>query len=175
MLIGFSANLQRPSKTRALVRAIMEPLGERFGPAYQFDLADTARDFGGALTAGELKGEAAAILVAIEKADALVVASPVYKGSYTGLFKHVFDLLGPDALYGKPMIVAATGGGPRHALVVEHQMRPLFGFFRAMVMPTAVYASDGDFAEGKLVDATVRTRIADAAVELSDSRAAFTS
>lgn len=170
MLIGFSANLQRPSKTRALVEAIMAPLGERFGPVQQFDLAETARAFGGALWASELTGKAAAMLAAIEKADALVVASPVFKGSYTGLFKHVFDLLGPDALYGKPIIVAASGGGSRHALVVEHQMRPLFGFFRAQVMPTAIYACDGDFVDCVLVDPMVRSRIADAAGELIGTR-----
>jgi FMN reductase len=174
MLIGFSANLQRPSKTRALVAEIVERLGDRFGPASLHDLSETARMFGGALQASELTGEAARILGAIEQADALIVASPVHKGSYTGLFKHVFDLVRPDALYGKPVIVAATGGGPRHALVVEHQMRPLFGFFRAQVMPTAVYACDADFSDGKLVDRLVKERVADAAAELGDSRAALT-
>lgn len=173
MLIGFSANIQRPSKTRALVEEILVSLGGGFGPADLHDLSDTARAFGGALHAGELTGEAADMLAAIEKADALVVASPVYKGSYTGLFKHVFDLVRPDALYGKPVIVAATGGGPRHALVVEHQMRPLFGFFRARVMPTAIYACEADFSDGKPVDTTVKARIAEAASELLERRPAF--
>ncbi len=83
-------------------------------------------------------------------ADILVVASPTFKGSYTGLFKHVFDLLDPSSLRGKPVILAATGGGERHSLMVEHQLRPLFGFFEALAMPTAIYASDKDFADGAL-------------------------
>ena len=78
-------------------------------------------------------------------ADALIVGSPVYKGSYTGLFKHLFDFVEPEALAGKPVILTATGGGPRHALVVEHSLRPLFGFFTALTIPTAIYASDQDF------------------------------
>lgn len=172
MLIGFSANLQQPSKTRVLVEEIVQAVGDGFGPASLYDLSNMARDFGGALYARELSGEAARALAAIENADALVVASPIFKGAYTGLFKHVFDLVRPEALYGKPVIVAATGGGLRHALVVEHQMRPLFGFFRARVMPTAVYASDADFMDGRLIDEGVRSRAADAAAELVASRIA---
>ena len=92
-------------------------------------------------------------------ADVLVVGSPTFKGSYTGLFKHFFDLLDPSSLRGKPVILAATGGGERHSLIVEHQLRPLFGFFEALTMPTAIYASDKDFADGVLVsEADPRSR-----------------
>ena len=69
-------------------------------------------------------------------ADALVLASPVYKGSYCGLFKHLLDLLDPLSLAGKPVLLGATGGGPRHALVIEHQLRPLLGFFEAQTLAT---------------------------------------
>lgn len=84
----------------------------------------------------------------IIEADALVVGSPTYKGSYTGLFKHVIDLLDPADLRGKPIVLTATGGGDRHSLVVEHQLRPLFAFFEAFVTPTAIYASGRDFIDG---------------------------
>ena len=62
----------------------------------------------------------------------------------------------------------ATGGGPRHALVVEHALRPLFGFFSAHTIPSAVYGSDGDFRDGVLVDPGVKARIADAASQLAE-------
>lgn len=81
----------------------------------------------------------------IEQADLLVAVTPVYKGSYTGHFKHLFDLVDPDALVGTPVALGAAGGGERHALMVEHQLRPLFGFFRAQTLPTAVYASEAGF------------------------------
>lgn len=71
-------------------------------------------------------------------ARARLVGSPVYKGAYTGLFKHLFDLVAPAALKGKPVAIGATGGGARHALVVEHAFRPLFGFFGALALPTAI-------------------------------------
>ena len=61
-----------------------------------------------------------------------------------------------------------SGGGPRHALVVEHSLRPLFGFFSAHTIPSAVYGSDADFRDGVLVDDGVKARIADAASQLAD-------
>ena len=107
---------------------------------------------------GELDPAARNLVERLAAADVLVVGSPTYKGSYTGLFKHFFDLLDPSALRGKPVILAATGGGERHSLIVEHQLRPLFGFFEALTMPTAIYASDRDFSDGALVSEAIFAR-----------------
>jgi len=92
-------------------------------------------------------------------ADALVLGSPVYKGSYGGLFKHFLDLLDPFSLVGKPVLLIATGGGPRHALVVEHQLRPLLGFFEAQTLATGIYASDQDFRDGTLASELLLERL----------------
>jgi FMN reductase len=70
-------------------------------------------------------------------------------------------------LAGRPVILTATGGGRRHALVVEHQLRPLFGFFSALTVPTSIYASDEDFENGKLSDPVTLARIEQAAAELA--------
>jgi FMN reductase len=101
-------------------------------------------------------------LRAIESADLIVAATPVYKGSYTGLFKHLFDLLDPDALVGRPVLLAANGGSDRHALVVDHQVRPLFAFFRALTLPSAVYASENDFDGYTLRSGALLARIDEA-------------
>ena len=133
-----------------------------------FDMVDAGTGLGAAWSRDLLPLPARRIVEAIEGADALIVGSPVYKGAYTGLFKHLFDFVDPAALVGKPVILSATGGGPRHALVVEHSLRPLFGFFSAHTIPSAVYGSDADFRDGVLVDDGVKARIADAASQLAD-------
>ena len=89
-------------------------------------------------------------LLAVEQADVLVVSTPVYRGSYTGLFKHFFDFIHQDALVDTPILLAATGGSERHALVIDHQLRPLFSFFQARTLPLGVYATDRDFADGRV-------------------------
>lgn len=82
-------------------------------------------------------------------ADALIVVTPVFSASYSGLFKSFFDVLDKDALAGKPVLIAATGGSARHSLVLDHALRPLFSYLRAVVVPTGVYAASEDWgAEG---------------------------
>ncbi|MCJ2014815.1 FMN reductase [Methylobacterium sp. J-076] len=168
-LVGLSANVQRPSKTRTLVETIVREAGARGAvEARVFDFVDAGPGLGAAWTRDQLPLPARRLIEAIEAADGLVVGSPVYKGSYTGLFKHLFDLVDPQALAGKPVAIAATGGGPRHALVVEHSFRPLFGFFGALQVPVSVYASDAEFTDGALTDGGVRERAALAGGFLAD-------
>jgi FMN reductase len=133
-----------------------------------FDFVDAGPGLGAAWTRDQLSLPARRLVEAIEEADGLVVGSPVYKGSYTGLFKHLFDLVDPAALAGKPVAIAATGGGARHALVVEHSFRPLFGFFGALQVPVTVYASDSEFTDGALTDQGVRERVGLAGSLLAD-------
>lgn len=100
-------------------------------------------------------------LALVAAADAYLIASPVYRASYTGALKNFFDLVpndpqGADPLRGKAVGLLATGGSDHHYLVIEHQLRPLFGFFGAQTLGRAVYASSKDFnaakqAEGKVV------------------------
>jgi len=168
-IVGFTANLQRPSKTRALAESLAEAVGTHLRAEIRlFDMVDAGPGLGAAWSRDLLPLPARRIVEAIEGADALIVGSPVYKGAYTGLFKHLFDFVDPAALVGKPVILSATGGGPRHALVVEHSLRPLFGFFSAHTIPSAVYGSDADFRDGVLVDPGVKARIQDAAGQLAD-------
>jgi FMN reductase len=74
------------------------------------------------------------------------------------LFKHLFDFIDPAALVSRPVVLTATGGGQKHALVVEHQLLPPFGFFTALALPIAISASDGDFVDYQLTNPTVINR-----------------
>jgi FMN reductase len=159
-IVGVSGSLREPSKTTALVRALIDDAAGR-GPAETrlIEVASLGPAFAGALRREDAGPEVEEALRAIEDADLLIVASPVYRASFTGLFKHLFDFVGQYALVGTPVLLAATGGGERHALILEHQLRPLFGFFQALTLPLGVYASDADFDGYELVSADVRGRI----------------
>jgi len=166
-VVGFSGNITRPSKTRGFVEHVVRDVATTYGlAASTHDVIDLGASFPVATSLRDLDAKARQILDAIVEADVLVVGSPTYKGSYSGLFKHFFDLLDPAALRRKPILLTATGGGERHALIVEHQLRPLFGFFEALTLPTAIYATDRDFADGVLVSETIRQRAAQAVDEL---------
>jgi len=87
------------------------------------------------------------ILDAICNADALIVGTPIYRGSYTGILKNIFDMLPNDALRGKPVGLIGTGGTDHHFLAVEHELKPLFGFFDALIVPGYAYAKNDDYSE----------------------------
>ncbi len=93
----------------------------------------------------------------------MIVVSPVYAASYSGLFKMFVDVLEPDVLDGTPVLVAATAGTARHSLVLDHALRPLFNHQRAVVVPTGVFAATDDFG----TDADLSGRVAQAAAELA--------
>jgi len=163
-VVAVSGSLHEPSKTTALVRAIAAAVAERAAVEIEvIELTDIGPSLAGTLRRDHLPANVEEKLLAIEAADLLIVGSPVYRASFTGLFKHLFDFVGQYELVGKPVLLAATGGGERHALIIEHQLRPLFAFFQALTLPLGVYASDTDFDGYVIASDVLHSRIALAA------------
>lgn len=96
-------------------------------------------------------------------ADGLIAVTPVFRGSYSGLFKTFFDVLEPEAMEAKPVLLGATAGTARHSLVLEHAMRPLFSYLRAVIVPTAVFAAPEDWAGADAAGRSLADRISRAA------------
>ncbi|WP_343598404.1 FMN reductase [Acinetobacter sp.] len=145
-IVAVSGGLNHPSKTEALVQAIIDELGEATPIKVHFiQFSEIGTLLGGAIYRHQLPQRVQDDLAAVEAADALIVGTPVYRASFTGLFKHFFDFVEQTALVDVPVLLAASGGSDRHALVLEHQLRPLFSFFQAQTLPIGVYATDRDF------------------------------
>jgi FMN reductase len=169
-VVVLTAGLSQPSSTRLL--------GDRLGAAVEavlagrgtevdlqvVELREHARDLTNHLLTGFASGELAAVIERVQRADALVVVTPIFSASYSGLFKMFFDVLPAESLAGTPTLIAATAGTARHSLALEHALRPLFAYLRAVVVPTAVFAATEDWADGGALD----DRIGRAAGELAD-------
>jgi FMN reductase len=167
-VLALSGNVKRPSRTAALVSVLVKRLSERFAVEVDsIELIDAAPVLFKALRADQLDEAGRAIVDAVEAADILVVGSPVYRASYTGALKHLFDLVDYRALAGKRVLLVATGGTPLHGLMTEHQFRPLFGFFNTITVPTAIYATESDFIGHELASDAVSDRIDRALAELA--------
>ncbi|MFE9932666.1 CE1759 family FMN reductase [Streptomyces sp. NPDC005533] len=162
-LIVVSAGLGSPSSTRLLAdRLTAATLRHTDAEPEVIELRELATEIAQHLVTGFPPARLATALDAVAAADALIAVTPVFAASYSGLFKSFFDLLHKDALTGTPVLVAATGGTPRHSLVTEHALRPLFTHLRALVLPTAVYAASQDWGQEGLAQ-----RIARAGAELA--------
>ncbi|MGE8237031.1 MAG: FMN reductase [Stenotrophomonas indicatrix] len=158
-LVG-SPTSSATSRTLLLVRHLLEELRERVNISVELvELAPIARSLGQALQRSEVEPQVERALATIESAQLLVAAAPVYRGSYPGLFKHLIDFIGLDALVDTPVLLAATGGSERHALVIDHQLRPLFSFLQAHTLPIGVYATPADFDGDRINSAALQARI----------------
>ena len=174
-----TAGLSTPSSTRLLAdrltAAAVDALGRRGVTATVevVELREHARDLADNLLTGFPNDALRAAVDTVAGADGLIAVTPIFSGSYSGLFKTFFDVLDKDALTGTPVLMGATAGTARHSLALEHALRPLFSYLRAVVVPTAVFASTDDWAghgDSALRDRS--TRAADELAELVASRPA---
>jgi FMN reductase len=159
-VVALSGSLTQPSRTRHLVSLIGQELASRSGSTLALiDIAELAPVLAGVVSFNNLPAPIQQAFELLKAADAVVIGSPVYKASYSGLLKHFLDLADPALLRGKVAILAATGGSDRHALVIDHQLRPLASFFEMNTAPAGVYARDTEFVNYQLNSEAAQSRI----------------
>lgn len=147
-IVGISGHLSTPSRTAWLANHLVEAVAQATGGSGRtYGVIEDAVDLGRTFERKMAPPVLEALLRDIELCDVLVAVTPVYKGSYAGLFKHLIDLVDMKALADRPVIVAATGYSERHAAVIDYHLRPLFTFFGAHVMAAGIYAGKSDIDE----------------------------
>jgi FMN reductase len=167
-LVVVSAGVSDPSSTRLLAdrigQKVVDILRESGVEATvsAIDVGPIAVDIAQSIVAGFPRPKVQEAIERLAAADAIIASTPVYKAGISGLFKSFADLIDNDLLIAKPVVLAATGGTARHAMVVDEQMRPLFAFLHAIPVPTSLYAAPEDWGSANL-----GTRIARAATELA--------
>ena len=171
-LVVVTAGLSQPSSTRILADQLAAASAAALragGVAVDvevIELRDLAHAVTDNLLTGFPSGPLADAVASVAAADAVIAVTPVFSASYSGLFKSFFDVLDNEALVDKPVLIAATGGTARHSLALDHAVRPMVAYLRAVPVPTAVFAAPedwgGDESEGQL-----RGRINRAAGELA--------
>ena len=168
-----SGGLAQPSSTRLLADRLAMAADQALAELDVeteidvLDLRDHARDLSNMLVTGFADERLGAAIKAVVEADGLITVTPIFNASYSGLFKIFFDILEHGALAGKPVLIAATAGSPRHSLALEHAVRPLFSYMRALVVPTAVFAASEDWGSGTSAEQVLSERIDRGAAELA--------
>jgi MsuE subfamily FMN reductase len=164
-LLGINGSLTPPPSRTSSTLHVALAGARAYDPNVEtevLELRDFSLEFCDGRSPESYNSDTRRALALVEEADAYLVATPIYRGSYTGALKNFFDLVpndpnGHDPLRGKVVGLLATGGSDHHYLILEHQLRPLFGFFGAYTPPRAIYASAKDFdgqkqVQGKLVE-----------------------
>ena len=168
------AGMGQPSSSRLLAErlatATQDALLERGGESAVtvVDVREHAHALADMLLTGFATGRLREVLDEVAAADAVIAVTPVFQASYSGLFKLFFDVLEEGSLRGTPVLLAATAGTARHSLVIEHALRPMFAYLKAVTVPTGVFAAAEDWGAAGAVDAGLSGRITVAAAELAD-------
>ncbi|MFF2621599.1 CE1759 family FMN reductase [Oerskovia jenensis] len=150
-VVAVTGGVSFPSTTRALTDLLLDKTVARLSAAgvqvdaRTIEIRDHAQDVATATVIGMRSEELELALKTVEQADLLIVATPVFRGSYSGIFKSFFDLVDSLAMTDKPVLLAATGGTARHTLVIDQALRPLFAFMGDLIVPTGVFASKEDW------------------------------
>ena len=153
-------SLQRPSRTLVLCEVLLAKIGEkRTIVPHMVEISQIGRQLGACLQRKELPEEILLHLTAVETADVVIAASPVYSATYSGMFKHFVDFMGMDSLAGTPTFLAATGGSPLHGLMIDQQMRPLFAMKQALTLPLGIFATEADFLGYEICSEALEKRI----------------
>jgi FMN reductase len=150
-----------PGRLNAAVTTAVEHASARPGvSASVLNLADHRVSFADGRPLEKFHDDTAAVVSRLGAADVVLLASPVYRGTYTGALKNFLDLAPVDALRGKPVGIVAMGATLHHYLGVDWQLRAVLGWFGAHVTPTSVYLDSSHFRDGKLVDAASTVALA---------------
>jgi FMN reductase len=166
-LVVVSAGTSDPSSTRLLADRAAEravAIATQHGNAVTvgvIELREIAADISAALTTQLITPKLQQAIAVLGEADGVIAAAPVYKAGPSGLFTSFFHVLDNDLLIAKPVVLAATAGTARHALVADDQMRPMFAYLRTMTAPTSLFAAPEDWS-----DPALASRIDRAALEL---------
>lgn len=159
-IVGVSGNISQPSRTLSLVETIVSKASQKFhAQGSVIDISQLSPDLGQTVSFNNFPESLTQAYEKLSRAELIVIGTPVYKASYSGLLKHFFDLLDPKQLTGKVAILVATGGSDQHALILEYQLRSLASFFGIYTVPTTIYVKDTEFTNYQLDSDAISTRI----------------
>ncbi|WP_405372554.1 MULTISPECIES: FMN reductase [unclassified Microbacterium] len=170
-----SAGLSNPSSTRMLAdKLAAATIADLAGRGIEasvdsFELREYAHDITNNLLTGFAPAALEAAINTVVSADALIVVTPIFSTSYSGLFKSFIDVLDPDALAGMPVLIGANAGTARHSLAIDYAIRPLFAYLHAEAVPTGVFAASSDWGAHADDVKPLGARIERSARELADA------
>ena len=175
-LLALSAGLSTPSSTRMLADQLTREASAALGAdgtaveVTTIELREYAHDLTDALLTRFPSERLSMVIEQVRAADAVIAVTPIFNVGPAGLFKTFFDALDIELWKDKPVLVGATAGTARHSLAIDYAIRPMFGYLKADLVPTSVFAASADFGadiEGQADEQPLAARVRRAAGELA--------
>ena len=153
LIAGFAGGIGQSWHTRLVVEAVLEAVAASGEETALFDLSETPIDFAANKAASDYSESTQRAVELADRADGFVFGSPIYRATYTGVLKNLFDLMPVEAMLGKTAALVATGGSFHHYLALDFTFRPIMTFFNMHTVPGVVYGSREQFLPDRQLDA----------------------
>jgi len=150
-LVAILGSVTPPGRLHRAITAGLESVRSSF-PRWETELIDLANfriGFADGRPLEQLEDDTPTVVGSISAADAVILATPVYRATYTGALKNLLDLTPVGALSGKACGIVAMGATEHHYVGVDGQLRAVLAWFGALVAPNSVYLSSAAFVEGE--------------------------
>ena len=154
-LLGISGSLTKGGSTRAVIDAALLAAKAR-NPQLATDVIDLRHvrlSFCDGRPLNEYTDDTPEVVARIQAADAYVIGTPIYRGSYTGSLKNLLDHVPVEAMMGKVAALIATAATDHHYLSIDQELRPVLMWFNLHLVPGSVYVRSNQLQGNEVVDA----------------------
>ena len=154
-LLGIHGAVTPPGRLHRALQLALDTVGpDNPGVAAGLlHLGDYAVSFADGRPPADFPDDTGKLVEQVSSADMFLIATPIFRASYTGALKNLLDHLPVEALHGKVCGLIGMGASDHHYLAVDTQLRPVLGWFGAIIIPTTVYLQSRDFQDGQLANA----------------------
>ena len=162
-LLAIHGTVTRPGRLYQAIQAALSGLDERPHPsplpegegimAETLHLGDYRISFADGRPLSDYDDDTQAVVERVVAADMCLIATPVFRASFTGALKNLLDHVPVEGLHGKACGLIGMGATDHHYLSIDAQLRPVLAWFGAHVVPGMVYLQSRHFQDGQLADA----------------------
>ncbi len=160
-LLGISGSLTAGGSTRTIVDATLVA-AQAYAPDVKtdvIDLRDVTISFCDGRPPEDYLDDTPQVLARIQAADAYIIGTPIYRGSYTGALKNLLDHIPVEALMGKVAGVIGNAYTDHHYLSIDQELKPVLSWFNMHIVPGSVYVRADQMKGGEITDERVRDHL----------------
>ena len=153
-LLGIHGSVTRPGRLYQALELALQAVGngENSVTTSLLHLGEHRISFADGRPLPDFSDDTEAVVERVMAADMYIIATPIFRSSFTGALKNLLDLVPVEGLMGKACGLLAMGATDHHYLTVDTQLRPVLAWFGAHLVPGAVYLQSRHFQDGQLAD-----------------------
>jgi NAD(P)H-dependent FMN reductase len=153
-VLGISGSLTKGGSTRAVIDAALQGAKARHPQLTTdvLDLRDVTLSFCDGRPLNEYTDDTPRVVARIQAADAYIIGTPIYRGSYTGSLKNLLDHVPVEAMMGKVAGLIATAATDHHYLSIDQELRPVLMWFNLNLVPGSVYVRSNQLQGNTISD-----------------------